>query len=391
MATRSRKKTEEAPEAPETSSEVEDVIGEMMKGGGHFLSDSSLSIHLPGVIPTGSEWLDHAIGRGGWPCGRASLLAGDEGSGKTTLALQACANAQRAGGIAVYFDAEFKLDRDYARSLGVNVDRLIISAPDSMEEAFEEMQAKTLIFNKHRVGTHVPLLFVFDSLNAFVTQQELEGKDTPGTQARAMSLGLKKMMGPLSKGRATLLMISQVRHKIGVMYGSTKSTAAGNAPRFYSTVVAILDPKNAVKEGEVKVGREVDVEIQKNQIAAPFQRCRFVVRYGSGIDYAHSMHEALIAAGIVSKGPATDGDSIRARRFRSRDPEEEDDEGEEDARPKSAKKGGGGSGWVTWDPGDGREAIRWQGPSGLRARISDDRETFRELRHALRERYGWGD
>lgn len=372
--------TEPEPVEPDIVDEVIASMREGREGRVMTLGDNGLSIHLPGVVPTGSEWIDLAIGRGGWPLGRVSMVSGDEGAGKSSLALHACANAQKAGGVAFYMDAEYKLDRAYAAALGVNVDKLIVAQPDSMEDAFDLITELAITFGGHRASDRVPLFGVFDSLNAFVTQQELEGKDTPGSSARAMSKGLKRLVPLISRHRMALLMISQVREKIGVVYGSKKQTACGNAPRFYSSVIVTIDPMQGVKEGDRKVGALVKVEIGKNQIAPPFQQCKMVVRYGQGVDYIDSLHNALVACGLAAK---KEKEGEARRRFARR--EEPDDDGDIDE--KKPKKGG--SGWVEFDAGGKLGVIRWQGPGGLRDIVSD-RPAIRDLLVGrLRDRYGW--
>jgi recombination protein RecA len=396
-----RKGAAPSPEIPETEAAETEPEAERLEGDemldaivaslgerGMPLSSDGLSIHLPGVIPTGSEWLDLALGRGGWPLGRVSMVSGDEGSGKTTLALQACANTQRMGGIAVYVDAEYKLDRDYAKAVGVDDRRLLIVQPNSMEQAIEVITDLSETFSGHRASRRVPMFFVFDSLNAFLTEQELAGQtNTPGTQARAMSQGLRTLVPAISRHRVALLMISQIRQKIGVTYGSTKSTSGGKAPLFYSTIVANLAVKQRIKKGDKKIGNLVGVEIGKNQVAPPFTRCLLSVRYGEGIDYADSLHHAAIAAGIVDAGKkAVDDDEKPVRRFGKKKPADDDEI--EDVEEEEIKAPKGGSGWVTFTPPDGGEPIRWQGPGGLR---NLDVETLRVVRAKVRERYGWGD
>jgi recombination protein RecA len=266
------------------------------------MSDDGLSIHIPGVIPTGSESLDSAIGRGGFPRGRIILLSADEGAGKTTLALHLCANVQRAGGYAVFIDAEYKLDKAYAAALGVDTDRLILSQPTSAEQAFDviddilEIQAKRVAAG----GDDVPVLIIVDSISALPTEQELNDKDNPGSHARVFSKRLKMVNRQISKGSVCLVLISQHRVKIGVMFGDGKVTAGGGAPRFYCTVGIKMVPSKAVKSEGHLIGRDVKVEVWKNQVAPPFRQCELRIIFGKGIDYVHSLHSTLIEQGLAT-------------------------------------------------------------------------------------------
>jgi recombination protein RecA len=310
------------------------------------MSGDGLSIHLPGVISTGSEWLDWSIGRGGLPRGRIVLVSADEGAGKTTLALHMCANAQRAGGFAFYFDAEYKLDLSYAEALGVDSRSLILSQPEHADMMFNIIDDVIKIQAKSEDDR--PVLIVVDSISSLPTQSELEGNAGVGATARCWSTRLKMVNRSISKGGVCLLLISQHREKIGVMFGNSKTTSGGNAPRFYCTVGIRMDPSKALKEDGQVVGRYVKAEVWKNQVAPPFRRSELLIRFGKGIDYVHSLHHALIACGAVEEGK---------------------------------------SGWTTFAPGTERE-FKWQGASGLRTHLmKPERRTA--MMEALRGPYGW--
>jgi recombination protein RecA len=269
------------------------------------LSSPDLSIHIPGVVSTGSEWLDWSLGRGGVPLGRISMIGGNEGTGKTTIALNLCRSIQQMGGVAFYVDAEYKLDVDYARDLGVDTDKLILSQPDHMEQALETIQlaVERIKAYREKTGTAVPALVVLDSLNAMATKAELEGSledQHYAPQARVMSKALKRLAGMLSKESIALFMISQLREKIGVMFGDTHDTACGKAPKFYSTCIIHLTGGSSVTEGGDKVANVVHAKVVKNQVAPPFRKCKVMIRYGKGIDRAHAVHEGSKASGVVT-------------------------------------------------------------------------------------------
>lgn len=340
------------------------------------MSDDGLSIHIPGVIPTGSESLDSAIGRGGIPRGRIILMSADEGAGKTTLALHLCANVQRAGGYAVFIDAEYKLDMAYAAALGVDVDRLILSQPRSAEQAFDviddilEIQAARVnavkvageatvkaaaagaatkaakvVAKAAAIAADVPVLIIVDSISALPTEQELNDKDNPGSHARVFSKRLKMVNRQISKGSVALVLVSQHRVKIGVMFGDGKVTAGGGAPRFYCTVGIKMVPFKAVKSDGRLIGRDVRVEVWKNQVAPPFKQCEIRIIFGKGIDYVHSLHGTLIESGLAT----TTGS------------------------------------WTTFKEGTEHE-LKWQGANGLRSHLIVPERRAKLIR-AVRGRY----
>ncbi len=253
----------------------------------------------PPVIPTGSLGLDRALGIGGLPRGRVVEVFGPEASGKTTLALHAIAECQRSGGVAAFIDAEHALDVTYAAALGVGLDDLLVSQPDAGEQALEV--ADVLI----RSGA-VDLVVV-DSVAALVPRAEIEGEmgDTHvGLQARLMSQALRKLTAQVSRQLATVLFINQIRHKIGVMFGSPETTTGGNALKFYASVRLDIRRIGAVKRGNEAVGNRTRVKVVKNKLAPPFRMVEFDVLYGKGICRAGELIDLGLDCGVVEKSGA---------------------------------------------------------------------------------------
>jgi recombination protein RecA len=248
------------------------------------------------VVPTGSLALDIALGVGGFPRGRVIEIYGPESSGKTTLALHAIAEAQRGGGTCAFVDAEHALDPSYARKLGVNIDELIISQPDTGEQALEI--ADTLV----RSGA-IDVLVV-DSVAALTPKAELEGEmgdSHVGLQARLMSQALRKLTGSISRSRCVVIFINQIRMKIGVMYGSPETTAGGNALKFYASVRLDIRRIGAVKEREEVVGSQTRVKVVKNKVAPPFRQVEFDIMYGEGVSKTGELIDMGVKQGIVEK------------------------------------------------------------------------------------------
>lgn len=248
------------------------------------------------AVPTGSISLDIALGVGGLPKGRIIEIFGPESSGKTTLALHVIAEAQKRGGVSAFVDAEHALDPVYARKLGVNLSNLLISQPDTGEQALEI--ADTLV----RSGA-IDVLVV-DSVAALTPKAEIEGEMgevLPGLQARLMSQALRKLTGSISKSNCMVIFINQIRMKIGVMYGSPETTTGGNALKFYASVRLDIRRIGAIKEKEDVVGNTTRVKVVKNKVAPPFKQVEFDIMYGEGISRTGELVDLGVKAGIVEK------------------------------------------------------------------------------------------
>lgn len=276
------------------------------------------------VIPTGSISLDVALGTGGLPRGRVVEVYGPESSGKTTVALHAVANAQANGGIAAFIDAEHALDPDYAKKLGVDTDALLVSQPDTGEQALEIMD---MLIRSGALD-----IVVIDSVAALVPKAEIEGEmgdSHVGLQARLMSQALRKITGALSSSGTTAMFINQLREKVGVFFGSPETTTGGKALKFYSSVRLDVRRIETLKDGTDSVGNRTRVKIVKNKMAPPFKQAEFDILYGIGISREGSLIDLGVEHGIVRKSGSWytyEGDQLgqgkeNARRFLKDNPE----------------------------------------------------------------------
>ncbi|MFP4355657.1 MAG: recombinase RecA [Phycisphaerae bacterium] len=304
-STRSKKKTKQPISVPETDSSAErrgKALDATLKqieknyGAGSIMRMDPDDVNVVPAIPTGAMSLDLALGGKGMPRGRICELFGPEGSGKTTLALHIIASAQKQNGVAAFIDAEHALDPTWARKLGVNLENLLVSQPDTGEQALEICE---MLVRSNAVD-----VIVIDSVAALIPRAEIEGEmgdSHVGLQARLMSQAMRKLIGAISKSRTTVIFINQIRMKIGVMFGNPETTPGGKALKFYSSVRIDVRRVATIKEGDDPVGNHVRARVVKNKVAPPFKTAEFDIMFDRGINSEGDLLDLGVAHDVVTK------------------------------------------------------------------------------------------
>ena len=281
-----------------TEKELDEVLKQIQKnfGKGAIMKLGDRPTVDVDVIPSGSLLLDEALGVGGYPKGRIIEIYGPESSGKTTLALHAIAECQKQGGRAAFIDAEHAIDPIYAKNLGVDIDELILSQPDSGEQALEIAE---MLANSGAID-----LLIVDSVAALVPQAELDGEmsdNSVGLQARLMSKAMRKLAGILNKNECTIIFINQLREKVGVMYGNPETTSGGRALKFYASIRLDIRRTEAIKSGADVTGNTCRVKVVKNKVSPPFKQCEIDIIYGEGISKDSEILDRCVQLGIIKK------------------------------------------------------------------------------------------
>ena len=272
---------------------------EKQYGNGSIMRLGDKPIQKIDVLPTGSLALDNALGVGGYPKGRVIEIYGPESSGKTTFALHAIANAQKEGGFAAFIDAEHALDPLYARNLGVDIENLILSQPDSGEQALDIAEA---LIKSGSID-----VIVIDSVAALVPEAELNGdmgQSMVGTQARLMSQAMRKLSGAIAKANCVAIFINQIREKVGILFGNPETTTGGRALKFFASVRLEIRRGEAIKDGTAIVGNMTNIKVVKNKVAPPFKSCAVEIIYGKGISHTGELVDTAVELDIIQKSGA---------------------------------------------------------------------------------------